>query len=133
MSFIKLCQNLEDKIKDAYEQGVTQDDAEKLAGEFLYAMLKTSDQLKVSALDSRMRKSGVKAIRAAVYADILSKSDKKPTEGAMEHSINAHELVLGEQKSHDEAESDKENLQRYYETFLNAHIYFRGLAKGSMG
>lgn len=132
MTFAEFCIALEKKIEDGFD-GVTQSDAERLSLEFISAMMKASDQLKICSLDARMRKSGVKAIRAAVYADILSKSDKKPTEGSLEHSINSHELVLSEQKALDEAECEKENLQRYYETFLQAQITFRGISKGSMG
>ena len=46
MSFKELCTNLEEKIKNSYEQGVTGTEAEKLAGEFLVAQLIVSEELK---------------------------------------------------------------------------------------
>jgi hypothetical protein len=42
-------------------------------------------------------------------------------------------MVEEEQKSLDTAEVDRENLRRYYDIFGNAHIYFRGMAKGNFG
>lgn len=128
--FEKLCKSLEDKIQKSYEQGTTLEEAEKLASEFLYAQLQISTELKKSDLTSRMRKSGVKAVRAAVYAEMCSKADKKPTESALDHAINANELVNSEQDALDIAEVERDNLERYYNVFGNAHIHFRAVAKG---
>lgn len=128
--FVKMCKNLENKVKSSYEEGTTVVDAEKLSGEFLRAQMMVSDELKSADLDSRMRKSGVKAIRAAVYKDICSKSEKKPTEGALDHELNSHEIIIGEQESFDKAEVERDNLERYYQIFREAHIYYRGIAKG---
>lgn len=133
MTFTKRCQALEAKIMDSYTQGITIDDAEKLAGEFLHAMMQVSDEIKTNDLDARMRKSGVKAVRAAVYTSLATGVDKKPTEGSLEHSINLNELVQGEQKALDEAEAERDNLERYYNIFMNAHLHFRSIAKGKMG
>jgi hypothetical protein len=130
MKFEALCKSLEEKIQKSYEEGVTLEDAEKLAGEFLYAQIQVSSELKKSDLDSRMRKSGVKAIKAAIYSEACSKSDKKPTESALEHILNLNELVQGEQEALDNAEASRDELSRYYSIFQNAHIHFRGIAKG---
>lgn len=128
--FQKLCRQLESKIQASYEEGVTVTDAEKLAGEFLKAQMSVSNELKVSDLDSRMRKSGLKAVRAAVYMKACSESDKKPTENALENILNTNELVQSEQDSLDKAEVERDDLKRYYDIFREAHIYFRGIAKG---
>jgi hypothetical protein len=130
---INLCKLLEGKIQAAYEEGVTLETAERLASEFLFAQLRVSAELKKADLDARMRKSGVKSIRGAIYHDIVSKADKKPTEGAIEHLLNTEELVQGEQKDLDIAEVERNSLERYYEVFGNAHIHFRGIAKGKFG
>lgn len=130
MTFKQLCEQLEQEIKDSYETGITVDDAEKLAGKFLTAQLAVSKELQKSDLDSRMRKSGLKAIQAAVYSQECTKSDKKPTEAAIQHAINMNEVVAGEQQRLDEAESTRDDLDRYYSIFLNAHIFYRGVAKG---
>jgi hypothetical protein len=129
----KLLSSLEEKIKNAYEQGVTLEESERMASEFLYAQMQISSELKKADLNARMRKTGVKAIRGALYGDICSKSDKKPTEAAIDHQLNTNELVKGEQNDLDQAEVDKAELERYFDIFSNAHIHFRGIAKGTYG
>ncbi len=130
MNFKELLKSLEVKIQGAYAEGVTPGNAESLAGEFLYAQMLVSSELKKSDLDSRMRKTGVKALRSAIYLDIVQKSDKKPTESHIEATINTDEMVTGEQNAYDSAEVDKAELERYFGIFQNAHIFFRGVAKG---
>lgn len=130
MSFSQICKKLEYKIRATYEEGITLEEAEKLAGEFLVAQMSVSEELKTSDLDSRMRKSGCKAVRAAVYMDACAKSDKKPTEAALESILNTNEIVQTEQDALDKAEVERDNLKRYYDIFREAHIHFRGIAKG---
>ncbi len=130
MKFQELCKQLETKIQNSYEQGVTLEDAERLAGEFLYAQLQVSTELKKADLDSRLRKSGVKAVRSAIYLDIVQKADKKPTETQIESMINADKIVQDEQEAFDRAEVDRNELERYYQIFQNAHIHYRGVSKG---
>lgn len=133
MNFKQLCEQLETKIKDSYEQGITLEQAERLASEFLYAQLAASGELRKADLDSRMKKSGVKAIRAAVYLNEVKGAEKKPTEAMIQSIIDSDELVAGEQKGFDVAEVERDDLKRYYDIFTNAHIHFRGVAKGSFG
>ena len=121
---------LQAKIQGAYEEGVTLDQAEKLAGEFLYAQLQVSSELKKADLDSRMRKTGVKAVRAAIYMDASTKSEKKPTEATLSALVDMHEVVQTEQEAFDKAEVEKDELIRLYNVFREAHVYFRGIAKG---
>lgn len=123
----------EDKIISAYETGVSLEEAERLATEFLHAQLQVSVALKAADLDARMRKSGVKSIRAAIYLDIVQKSDKKPTEAQIAALIDSDKLVLGEQQALDTAESDRDELERLFSVFQNAHIHFRGVSKGTFG
>lgn len=130
MKFSDFCTSLENKIKDSYENGVTLEEAERLAGEFLYAMMQVSSELKRADLDSRMKKSGVKAIRAITYLDAASKGDKKPTEAALAATIENNSLVSKEQDAFDTAEVNVEDLNRLYHIFKEAHIHFRGIAKG---
>ena len=130
MSFQALCKSLEKKIQDSYEQGVTILEAEKLAGEFLSAQLKVSEELKKADLDARMRKSGLKAIRAAIYLNVVQKADKRPTEAQTAAMVDSDEIVIGEQTSFDTAEVERDALERYYSIFQNAHIFFRGVSRG---
>lgn len=131
MSFTKLCEQLEAKIQKTYEEGTTLEEAEKLAAEFLGAMMKVSSELKAKDLDSRMKKSGVKAVRAAAYLDIVQKTEKKPTETQIASMIDTDDLVSNEQYGLDKAEVERDDLKRYYDIFQNAHVFYRGVAKGS--
>lgn len=132
-SFKTLCEQLESEIEASYTSGISMEQAEKLAGRFLGAQLKVSVELKKADLDSRMRKTGVKAVRAAIYMDAASKGDKKPTEAALAAIVDTNEVVQSEQNSLDEAEVSRDDLRRYYDIFGNAHIFFRGVAKGQFG
>lgn len=129
-SFKAFCQALQDKIQAAYTEGVSMEDAEKLAGEFLFAQMRVSDALKTADLDARMRKSGVKAVKATVYLDTVQSAEKKPTEAQLAAIVDTNALASAEQNAYDTAEVEKASLERYYDIFLNAHIFFRGVAKG---
>lgn len=130
-NFEKLCQELESEIEQVYTNGITMEDAEKLAAKFLSAQLKVSAELKKVDLDSRMRRSGVKAVRGAAYLNILKTNEKKPTESAIDSMINTDSTVSAEQDAYDKAEVLKSELERYYDIFNNGHIYARGIAKGN--
>jgi hypothetical protein len=90
-----------------------------------------SGELQKIDMDARMRKSGTKAVRAAVYLDESRKSDKKPTEATLAALVDTHEVVQGEQNGLDTAEANKAELERLYDIFGNGHIFFRGVAKGN--
>jgi hypothetical protein len=130
MTFKQLCSELEIAITAAYDEGVSLDEAEKLAAKFLSAQLQVSAELKVADLNARMRKSGLKGVRAAIYLSEVSKGDKKPTEAMLTALIDSNETVIDEQQQLDEAEANKAELERYYEIFKDAHIYMRGISKG---
>jgi hypothetical protein len=133
VSFKQLCQDLEQEIQTSYEQGVSMVDAERLAGKFLAAQIKVSDELRKSDLDARLRKSGVKAIRAAIYLDIVQKSEKKPTETGIAAMVDSDDIVKSEQEALDKAEVERDYLERYYNIFINAHQHYRNIAKGGLG
>lgn len=131
--FKELCKKLENKIKSSYEEGTSMEEAEKLAAEFLYAQMVLSAELRKYELDARMKKSGNKTIRAAAYINIVSGQDKKPTEAGISAIIETDEQVASQQNLLDTAEVDAAELERYYNIFTNAHIYYRGVAKGAFG
>lgn len=133
MSFTKICDELEKSIETAYNDGVTMEEAEKLASKFLYAQLQITKELKDRSLDARMRKAGVKAIRAGAYLEAASKGDKKPTEAALAAIVDSHPIVQKEQDALDLSEVSREELERYYDIFENGHIFMRGVAKGTFG
>lgn len=129
-SFKKLCADLESMIIGSYEMGVTLDEAEKLAGRFLQAQIQVSDELKKADLDSRMRKAGLKAIKAAVYMSAATTPEKKPTEAALAAIVDCDSSVVDAQNELDSAEVERDSLERYYNIFREAHIYYRGISKG---
>lgn len=129
-NFKDFLEQLETKIKNTYQEGISIDDAEKLAAEFLHAQMVVSTQLAKADLDSRMKKAGLKAVRSTAYMDILNSNEKKPTEAAIEASINTNKLVSTQQDDFDDAEVERDELQRYYQIFREAHIYYRGIGKG---
>ena len=133
MELNEFLSRLEEKIQNSYLSGTTLEDAERLAAEFLVAQIKISNELKKYDMDSRMRKSGVKALRAAIYLKNITGVDKKPTEAALTAILDSDDLVSGEQRGFDEAEVERASLERYYDIFVQAHVYFRQLAKGSLG
>lgn len=130
MKFSELAQSLEKKIQNSYLEGVTTEAAELLAGEFLYAQMAVSGELKKFDLDARMKKTTVKTVRATMYNGITAGVDKKPTEAAIESRINTDSIVTKSQDELDQAEVERDNLMRYYNIFREAHIHFRGIAKG---
>ncbi len=125
-----LCMDLTQDIKNAYEGGVTLDAAEKLAAKFLYGQIQVAEALQGLDLDARMKKTGLKAVKAAVYMDAATKGDKKPTEAALAAIVDRDELVTSSQVLFDEAEVEKQALEHYYNIFRESHIYFRGVSKG---
>lgn len=123
-------EELTQDIQNAYESSPTIEEAEKLAAKFLSAQILVGSHLAKADLNARMRKSGLKAIRAAVYMDAVSKADKKPSDTMLENIVNQDEIVSNEQRAFDEAEVYRNELQNYLSVFKDGHIYFRSLAKG---
>lgn len=133
MTQLDFFQSLEAKIALSYEEGINLETAEKLSAEFLMGQLKVSEELRVKDLDSRMRKSGLKAIRAAVYMEAATKGDKKPSDVMLQAIVDMDQIVTDQQNSFDEAEVERDNLERLYNVFQQAHVYYRQISRGSMG
>lgn len=131
MDYKELSEQLKQHLKDSSENGTSLELAERLAAKFLYAETITAEELSKKSLDARMKKSGNKAIRSAVYLNIVSSSEKKPTEAQISAMLETDEDVGKQQTLLDEAEVQLAELQNYYDIFNNGHIYYRGVAKGS--
>ena len=129
MKFDDYVESLTSKIKKAYEESVTTQEAENLAGEFLYAMLQVSKELSSKDLDARMRKTGLKAIKAGVYMEAATKTEKKPSDTLLEHLVAQSDIVREIQNGFDTAEVEKDALQNTFNIFKEAHLYFRGISK----
>lgn len=126
----ELCEELTGHIKSASEANVTMQYAETLAARFLFGQIQIAEALEHYDLDSRMKKNGLKAVKAAVYLENASKGDKKPSDVLLNAIVDRDDIVVGEQNRFDEAEVNKLALERYFGIFKDAHIYFRGIAKG---
>lgn len=126
----QFCTELENSIKQTYEEGVTIEEAEKLAAKFLHGQLQIAVALRDADLDARMRKSGLKAIKAVTYMEAAKATEKKPSDVYLQNLIDQSDLVCTSQVGLDEAEVERDLLQSYYNTFKEAHIYFRGVSKG---
>lgn len=131
--FKSFCDMLELRIQESYEEGVTAADAEALAGQFLHGQLQVSKELHKLDLDARMRKTGVKAVKAAVYLAEIQKVDKKPSDVLLSALVDSSDLVTGEQNRLDTAEADRDELERLYNVFIQAHVHFRQMSKGNFG
>ena len=127
---MKLFKEIEESIIAAYTEGVTLSEAEKLAAKCLHAQMKLSDSLKAADLNARMSKSGLKAIKAAVYLDEKSKAEKRPTEAELSALVDSNQLVSNEQTTLDTNEVSRDELHRLYDICLNGHIFFRGVSRG---
>jgi hypothetical protein len=66
---------LEQIIANAFEGETTMQEAERLAARFLVAQMQVSNELRNADLDSRMRKTGTKTLRAALYLNIVNNAD----------------------------------------------------------
>ncbi len=117
-------------IKSAYEEGISLDKAERLASKFLYAQTKLAEELRVLDLDAKMRKSGLKALKGALYINEVGKHDKKPSDIFIEQKINSDDIVQKEQNALDEAEVMLNKMQNYFNIFKDGHIHMRGVSKG---
>lgn len=121
---------LQKDIQDAYENGVTVEDAEKLSAKFLWAQMHLATAFRNADLDCRMRKAGLKTVKATVYLDEATKSDKKPTEATLTALIDKNPHVVSEQGGLDAAEVERDYFQNCLNTLKEAHIFFRNVGKG---
>lgn len=124
------CKELEEKIKKTYQEGVTLDEAEKLAAEFLAAQMEVGRILAALSLDAKMKKSGSKFIRGTVYLQHATKDEKKPSDTLLLARVDTDKLVGENQDLLNSADAVVEELSGYLSVFKDAHIYFRGLSRG---
>lgn len=129
-NIVQECEALKGIVARAYQEPILMDEAERLAARFLNAQMLIAEELRTSDLDARMRKNGLKAVKASVYMAAATAGEKKPSEGFLENLVTKDSVVQREQDAYDRADSYKESLTIYLGIFKDAHIYFRGIAKG---
>ena len=130
MTFTEYCEELQADIISAYESSPNLNEAEKLAAKFLNAMIETGKELQSCDLDFRMKRSGLKAIKGAVYLEAATKDAKKPSDVLIAALVDTDKLVISAQEAADAAEVYKNQLENYLSVFREAHIFMRGCAKG---
>lgn len=125
-------QALQKAVANAYESSVTIPEAEKLAARCLHAQMLIAGELQKADLDSRMKKNGLKTMRATAYMETLDefKNEKRPTEAFIDAAIVMNENCNKEQDLLDKAEVRRDGLEIMLGIFKDAHIYFRGISKG---
>lgn len=131
--FINFCEELKEEIQSAYTGEISLTKAERISAKFLDGMWRVSDQLHSIELDARMKKAGLKAVKAGVYMEAATATDKKPSDTYIDNIINKSPLVNQQQDALDTVEVERDLLERYLGIFKEAHIYFRGMAKQSFG
>ena len=117
-------------IQKAYEESPTLEEAEKYAALFLDAQIRVGTELAKVSLDARMRKSGTKALKASVLLDAATKGEKKPADSLLTAIVDSDPMVMESQNGLDKAEIATDELHNYLSVFKEAHVYFRGIAKG---
>lgn len=122
-TLVKLIQDSADSPFDIRE-------AEKAGGTALAVMNALSAQLTDADRNRRMRKRGVKAIRSAVRMEEIKKHDKKPTESFLEDTVNLSKIVADQEEAFDDSEVSTEELERQFSIAKEAHLFFRGVARG---
>ena len=127
----KAYEELVEIIQKCTEEGITISAAEGYAGKALFVMNSLSEALAEADRDRRMRKRGVKSIRAAIRTEEVKKHEKKPTESALEDVLNLNKIVAEQEEAFDDAEVKTEELERQFGIAKESHIYFRAVSKGN--
>ena len=117
-------------IQTAYDEGVSMEHAERLAARCLGVQLKIAEQLSVSDLDGRMKKNGLKTMKANAYMKNATATEKKPTESMLDAMVTQDKDVANSAELYERADAKTASLTIYLGIFKDAHIYFRGIAKG---
>ncbi len=117
-------------VKAAYVTGTTMEEAERHAARFLEAQLSIASNLATLDLSARMKKNGMKAARAQCYITECSATEKKPSDTFLEQKVQLDPFVCKAVDLFETADARRENLAIYLGIFKDAHVFFRGIAKG---
>lgn len=121
---------LEKKVITSYQTSVGIEEAEKLAGEFLGAQILIAQELRNTSLDAAMRKNGVKVVRGDALLRVLEETEKKPADSVLQALVDTDAKVVKEQEAYEQAKAGADYLQNFLSIFKDAHIFYRGIAKG---
>lgn len=121
---------LEQKIITSYTEGITVSEAERLAGEFLGAQIKISEEVSKLSLMARLLKSSVKEERGKLLYKEATTPDKKPSDSVLQALVDSNAEVLARQDEFDKAEESANEMLRLFGIFKDAHLHFRAISKG---
>lgn len=130
-SIIAFMAVLEEKIKNSYEVSLDLSEAEKLASEFLYAHMVLTREYQRVSLDARMRKAGLKSIKASVYLAEAGQGEKKRSDVLLNALVDVSAIVATSQEAFDTSETTAELIQGWINVVQQGHIHFRQMSKGS--
>ena len=103
-------------------------EAEKRAGQFLYALAYITDE-RFNLGDAKIK---ALSVQSAVYAEVLAAGEAKTiTENKI--AAEANPAYIGAREELEIVENQLTFLKAYYEIFNNAHIFYRNMAKGEFG
>jgi hypothetical protein len=122
--------SLEQKIIKSYTEGVTLDEAEKLAGEFLEAQIKTSEEIKKLDLNARLIKATLKEQKAKLFVTEATKNEKKPSDTLLNAMVDSDGAINEIQQAFDESEVERDEIFRLFAIFKDAHLHFRAISRG---
>jgi hypothetical protein len=121
---------LEQKIIQSYQEGVTPLTGETLAAEFLAAQISVSEEIKRASIKARLSKSVVKEERGKLLYKEATTPEKKPSDTLLNALVDSNIDILACQMAYDKDEETANELERLYNIFREAHIFYRGVAKG---
>lgn len=106
---------------------ISQDEAEKKAGEFLCAQAKITEWKHLLTSE----KIKLLSLQTATYATEMSKGTAKTV---TENKLTAEASVdyVKAREELEQVENDLSYLRSFYDIFNNAHIFYRNLAKGEI-
>jgi hypothetical protein len=121
---------LEQKIINSYVEGVTASQAENIAGEFIEAQIKASEELKEESLRHRLLKADLKEISARLFYNEATKGDKKPSDSLLQSIVDKDPEVKEATQQYILAEEKANELFRLIDIFKQAHYHFEKISNG---
>jgi hypothetical protein len=109
------------------ENMVSTIEAERRAGEFLTALSYLANWRHLLST----HKIKALSIQTATYSEQMSKADSKQVT-EKKAIAEAHPVYIEAREEFEKVENDLSFLKSYQEIFMNAHVFYRQLAKGEM-
>jgi len=125
-----LINKISKELKIAHSQKYDATQAELTAALVLDAQKELSEFLSDAELISKEKKAEVERVEAERYYFYKENSESKTSDVALTRLVSKDELVLTAKKEQYSAESDFSKYKNLFGMLKDAHVFFRGLAKG---